>query len=325
MRSSKMNRGPMRPRPFRPRHRNARCAGAHHSFVKADPPPTAPRIPPHEKRSRVPPLPSQREHAMTRKSLSAIVAAAALLAAERAAADTFAGLTADGQLVWIDGEKRAVIKSMKIEGAGARILGIDVRPANGKLYAVAGDDAIYTIDLASGKATMVAKLSKSFPQNVQAVVDFNPVADRLRLMGSDGTNYRVNVDTGEVAVDGRLNFDKSGAMKDAMPWIVAGAYTNSIMGAKQTALYDIDGKSGAIALQAPPNDGVLKVVGKLGMELGGPVAFDIWTDGKDKNWGILVVNKVFYAVDLATGATARQGEIAGLGDNLIDIAVLPAK
>ncbi len=262
---------------------------------------------------------------MKRTTLSAIVAAAALLAADYAAADSFAGLTADGRLAWIDGEKRAVIKMMKIEGVNARILGIDVRPANGRLYAVGADDTIYTIDLETGKATAVAKLNKPFPPGVAATVDFNPVADRLRLIGSDGTNYRVNVETGEVAADAKLNFDKSGAMKDAMPWIVAGAYTNSVAGAKQTALYDIDGKSGALALQAPPNDGVLKTIGKLGASLAGPVAFDIWTDGRDKNWGILVVNKVFYAVDLATGEATRQGEISGLGENLIDIALLPAK
>src|SRR2546430_13424484 len=35
---------------------------------------------------------------------------------------------------------------------------------------------------------------------VTVTVDFNPVADRLRVMGSDGTSLRVNVDDGKATV-----------------------------------------------------------------------------------------------------------------------------
>jgi len=42
---------------------------------------------------------------------------------------------------------------------------------------------------------------------------------------------------------------------------VAGAYTNSMKGAKETVLYDIDGTIGGLLKQAPPNDGILGAVG----------------------------------------------------------------
>ena len=98
-------------------------------------------------------------------------------------------------------------------------------------------------------------------------MDFNPVADRLRLMSNDGTNLRVNVDDGKVTTDGSHKFADSDMHKGEKPNIVAGAYINSVKGAKETALYDIDATIGALIKQAPPNDGMLNAVGKLGVKV----------------------------------------------------------
>ena len=37
-------------------------------------------------------------------------------------------------------------------------------------------------------------------------VDFNPTVDRLRVVGDDGQNLRINVDNGVATADGSLNF-----------------------------------------------------------------------------------------------------------------------
>ena len=39
-------------------------------------------------------------------------------------------------------------------------MGIDVRPADGLLYAVTAEGGIYTVDAKSGQATMKSKLSE---------------------------------------------------------------------------------------------------------------------------------------------------------------------
>ncbi|RYD43850.1 MAG: DUF4394 domain-containing protein, partial [Verrucomicrobiaceae bacterium] len=59
------------------------------------------------------------------------------------------------------------------------------------------------------------------------------------------------------------------------PAIVAVAYTNSIGKPEATAMYDIDATIVALIQQAPPNDGILKAVGKLGVEGGSSYGFDI--------------------------------------------------
>lgn len=250
-------------------------------------------------------------------------ALAVALAATPAAATTAVALMADNRLVVVDLEQRRAGAAVTIAGVGGRVIGIDVRPADGKLYAVADDQGLYTIEIATGRATRVATLSKPFPKGVRAVADFNPVADRLRLMGADGTNYRVNVDTGEVAADGALKYDAAANKGEARPRIVAGGYTNAVKGAKTTALYNIDAAAGAITLQAPPNDGVQQIKIALAMPIGDAVAFDIVTDDKGAAWGYLIVGRALYRVDFAAGTVARAGDIAGLEGEIVDLAVLP--
>ncbi|WP_127090428.1 DUF4394 domain-containing protein [Aquabacter cavernae] len=252
--------------------------------------------------------------------LAALLSSVALGAAH---AQSVAALTGDDTIVMVDAAAKKAEKSWKVTGITGKILGIDVRPADGMLYAVVDDGSIVTIDTATGKATQKAKLESMLPAGVVATVDFNPVADRLRLIGSDGTNLRVNVDDGKVIRDGNLNFSGTDTMKEAKPSIVAGAYTNSVKGTKETALFDIDA-SGTLVKQAPPNDGVLNTVGKLGMS-GKGAAFDIVSDGSGGNAAWLMSGDTLYKVDLTSGTATAAGKIAGLSGTVRDIAILPAK
>src|SRR3954452_17156438 len=120
------------------------------------------------------------------------------------------------------------------------------------------------MDPAFGKATQKSKLSMPLPEASAITVDFNRVADRLRVIGADGTNLRINVDDGMVAKDGNLKFADADMHKGETPKVVAAAYSNAVKGAKETALYDIDATTGRLLKQAPPNDGVLNAIGKLG-------------------------------------------------------------
>ena len=154
--------------------------------------------------------------------------------------------------------------------------------------------------------------------------DFNPVADRLRLIGSDGTNLRVNVDDGKVVVDGALKFAETDMHKGEKPNVVAGAYSNSFKGTKETALYDIDMTIGALFKQAPPNDGVLNTIGKFGFKLSGLVAFNIVAGENGMNAAWLAHGGTLYAVDLATGKASETGKFSGLKGTIRDIAWWPA-
>jgi len=251
-----------------------------------------------------------------------LAASAALLITTAAAqAAQVAALWGDNSISIVDTGAKKVVKTWKIQGINGRVVGIDVRPADGMLYALAADGGVYTVDTATGKATMKSKLETMLPAGSWATVDFNPAADRLRVIGSDGTNLRANVDDGKVTTDGKLRYGDNDANKGKTPKVVAGAYINSVKGAKETALYDIDAAAGVLARQAPPNDGILNTIGALGPKVE-MVAFDIWSDGQ-KNEAWLMVGDTLHSVDLSTGKASPAAKISGVGGEVRDIAILP--
>lgn len=255
-------------------------------------------------------------------TLAAIVVAALASTATASIAATVAALKDGTTIAWIDTDKMAVTGSVPLAG-GASVIGIDVRPSDGKLYGVTSVGAIVTIDPMTGKWEKKSDLSEKLPTGVSFTVDFNPVADRMRLMASNGMNLRINVDDGKATVDGTHKYAEADKMKGTTPRITAGSYTNSIAGTKETALYNIDAASGTLVKQAPPNDGVLSTIGSLGVKVDGPIAFDISSNGTGTNSAWLLAGGTLHSVDLATGATKSVGAIKGLDGQITDMAVLP--
>lgn len=241
------------------------------------------------------------------------------------------GASAQSVVALLDGNMLAVVDAkamragqpMTVSGVEGILVGIDMRPADGMLYGLFDDGTVATIDAMTGKATRKSKLETMLAKGTMATVDFNPVADRLRVIGSDGTNLRANVDDGKVTRDGTLKFAEADMNKGTTPKIVAGAYTNSMKGSKETALFDIDAATGTLVKQAPPNDGVLVSIGKLGVTADG-YAFDIVVADPAANQGWIMAGDTLYSLDLATGKATAAGKIAGIGGTVRDIAVMPA-
>lgn len=262
---------------------------------------------------------------MTKSSLFALRASLVLgatgLLASAAYAAPAVGLVNGTTLVMFDTETRAVSGTMDVTGVDG-LAGIDVRPADQWLYGVTLSGEVVTIDTASGEATVKSTLSEKLPSYEGAIVDFNPVADRLRLMGTDGTNHRVNVDDGMVTVDGSLNFEAGDMHEGETPAVVAAAYTNSLGTPEETKMFDIDATIVALLQQVAPNDGTLKAIGELGVEGGSTYAFDISSTADWENTAYLVVDNVLHTVDLETGAAEAWGPIEGVDGMISDIAIL---
>ena len=245
---------------------------------------------------------------------------AVLLTSAAANAAQVAALIGGDTIATVDTAQKKATGSVKVTGISGALVGIDVRPADGLLYGLVDDGTVVTI-AADGKATMKSKLESMIAKGVAVTVDFNPVADRLRVMGADGMNLRANVDDGKVTKDGDHKYADADMHKGEKPNIVAGAYTNSVKGTKETALFNIDATIGGLIKQAPPNDGVLAAVGKLGIKPEG-VAFDIWSDGNGKNEAWLMTGDTLYSVDLATGKATEAAKIAGVSGTVRDIAIM---
>ncbi|OEZ98707.1 DUF4394 domain-containing protein [Duganella phyllosphaerae] len=234
------------------------------------------------------------------------------VALKAAAAPVAYGLTDDARLVTFKtATPNTLDANVAIAGlaAGERLLGIDVRPKDGLLYGMSSTGRIVTIDPATGAATAKATLAAD-PADTTApytaiagtafAVDFNPVADRLRVIGNTGQSLRINVDTGATTTDGAVN--RAGVA----PVVTAAAYTNSYAGTTATQLFDIDTASASLALQNPPNDGTLVNVGLLNVAVAGDAGFDIAGGANGLALAALRTTaagpSALYRIDLATGA-----------------------
>lgn len=254
-----------------------------------------------------------------------MIGAGSVALASAAQAAPAIGLVDDRTLVWFETTTGQVMNMVEVEGV-ERLHGIDIRPADGMLYGLAENNHLVTIDLETGMATEGAMLSEMLREGVTASFNFNPVPDRLRVMGSDGTNFRIHPDTGEVTVDGDLNFEAGDMNAEADPNIVATAYTNGMVGAEapeSTSMWDIDASLGALIRQTAPNDGTLATIGMLGVDAD-HYAIDFETRGIDDNVLWLVAGNGVYTVDLESGAAVMEAELEGVDGTVRDITILPA-
>jgi hypothetical protein len=252
--------------------------------------------------------------------LSPLALSALALSTSAVLAAPAIGLSGNTTLTMFDTESLEVSGTMEVTGVDG-LAGIDVRPADKMLYGVSLAGEIVTIDTATGVATVKNTLSEMLPSFEGAIVDFNPMADRLRLMGIEGTNFRVNPDDGVVTVDGSLAFDEGDMHVGETPTIVAAAYTNSIGKPEATAMYDIDATIVALIQQVSPNDGTLATIGKLGIEGANNSAFDIASTKDLINTAYLVAGGTLYTIDLDSGAATDVGAVKG-AETFHDIAIL---
>ena len=222
---------------------------------------------------------------------------------------SFVALTDNNTLVSFAPDSPGDATLIEVTGVDAPLLGIDTRPANGSIYSIDTANNIYTIDAASGKATYVSTLDTPFEGGTISGFDFNPVADRLRLVGDNDQDFRINVDTGEVTVDGDLAFAEGDFNEGVNPNVTAAAYTNAFDGTESTQLYDIDTLLDDLVLQNPPNDGTLVTVGDLGVDFDTLGGFDIVSSANGDNAAYAVSNSTLYTIDLDSGIASSVGEI----------------
>ncbi|GGJ79324.1 DUF4394 domain-containing protein [Deinococcus aquiradiocola] len=243
------------------------------------------------------------------------------------------GLNASGQLVTFGLDNAGSSATTRsVTGLGSDTLAdLDFNPANGALYAFATSGNVYTVDPATGAATLnTTPLSTVAPR----VTDFNPAANRVRVIGASASNARLTVDPGPstspkgtVTTDGTLAYAATDTNAGKTPNVLGAAYTNSALNGgtlpASTLLYSVDATTNTLDLHstapgtAAGNFNTLGTVGALGVTLGSSVGFDIVTRG-GMNTAYLVNGSTLYTVNLMTGAATQ---IATLSTPLKALAV----
>lgn len=215
-----------------------------------------------------------------------------------------------------------------ISGAVTSLSGLDFRPADGLLYGFQqSSSGIYTVNPATGATTFVSTSSSAVTgTGVRSGIDFNPVADRLRVVSTSGNNLRINVATGAATADTPLAYAAGDPNAGATPNIVDSAYTFSNRSPTTvTTLYYIDSLLDILVTTSNPNGGILTTVGRLGVDTSNSTGFDILTalSGNNTAFASLQVGGVdgLYTINLGTGAATLVGAISAR--NLSGLAVQP--
>ena len=192
-----------------------------------------------------------------------------------------------------------ITKPIRNLAAGEMIVGIDMRPATGQLFALGNTSRIYAVNMANGVATMIG--SGPFTPALSGTsfgFDFNPTVDRIRVVSNTGQNLRLNPVTGTVAATDR-------PLNPGTPSVDAAGYINSFPGAKTTELYVIDYTTDKLHTQEPPNAGTLEPGLPLGINVSASNGFDI--GGRTNNaYGLFTVGTTngLYTINLTTGAAS---------------------
>ena len=250
-----------------------------------------------------------------------VAASAIAFSAGQAAAEPLLGLTEGGQIVTFDSTAPTVTTSTRAVTGLLEddiLLGIDLRPSNRLLYSVGRSGTVYSLSRTGTTytATVLGDINGAADLGgTRFGIDFNPVPDRLRFITDGDLNYRINVDTFGVTVDGTISAPGAEA-------VVGVAYTNNVKGATSTTIYALDASGNQLLTSATPNSGVYSNVATIttagGIDLGGlnNVGFDIsgrtgtafFVDPTTGTAAVPSVNRL-YSLNLTTGVATSLGTI----------------
>lgn len=210
------------------------------------------------------------------------------------------------------------------------LVGIDFRP-NGFLYGMVAN-ATRTRVVVINQSGEVISVGPNSPPTLDSGfgVDFNPVPDRIRLIGNTTTSRRFNPNDGTLAgTDTNLAYVIGDPAFGAIPRVVHVGYTNSQIGATLTTLFGIDTgtdtlvRIGGVDGTPSPNLGQVTTIGPIGINATDFGGFDI-QPGTNLGYAALRVgsNSNLYSINLTTGAATLLGAI-GNGTNTIDGITVP--
>ena len=233
------------------------------------------------------------------------------------------------------GQPQRLLARVPLQGlpAGERLVGIDYRVSRGVLFALSAGGRLYTVNTATGQLSPVGS-GAPVPLAGQAVgFDFNPAADRIRVVSDSGLNLRLHPETGAVAAtDPAVRYAEGDVRAGVPPRLAGAAYTYNKTNDKLTTNYAIDREAGSLVTQGSvegvqpaisPNTGWLFTVGPLGTGAVDDAAFDI----ADTNNAALAALRQngrtrLHLIDLASGRATLLGTV-GDGRALWGMAIEP--
>lgn len=246
-------------------------------------------------------------------------------------------LTSTGRILGFDSaEPTKIDTDVRVSGlaAGESLVQIDYRAASNSYYCLTSELRLCTVNPATGAVSIVNATAFTTETLVGPVIDFNPAADRLRVIASE-QNLRVNPNDGTlVATDADLFFDSGDVNDGRTPQLAAIAYDRNQSGATITTLFGLDVTTQSLVRVGSkngtpdsPNTGRLFTIAALGTAFTSSAGFDIEPDG-DTAYAALAASgagAALYRINLSDGSVDRVGVIDDGDRSIIALTIGPER
>jgi hypothetical protein len=232
------------------------------------------------------------------------------------------GITADGTLMaTFTTDRPQVLDWVRVVTGftdDTAAIGLDFRVQDGLMYLVGNKGGVYTVKTPPAVPDVViTKVSQlTVPlYGTSFGVDFNPAADRLRVISDNGQNLRHNLNDHTTTEDATLTTPPTQAPTKG---VTAAAYTNNDLNSgTATTLFTIGTGTDQVLIQSPANNGTLAATGALTVDTGLNAGFDIFsvlTNGKTtavQGFATLIAptgTAALYGVNLLSGDATHIGQ-----------------
>ena len=202
-----------------------------------------------------------------------------------------------------------VVRELPITGLllGDRIVGMDFRPLDGKLYGVGTDSRVYVVDTITAVASPVGPVFTPTVDGEHFGMVLDPATDQIRLQSAEsGQNLRISPATGQVVAEDAVLAFASGDPNEAQTPAVAATAIST--GASATT-YGIDWLLDVFVRMTDPASGQVTTVGSTGVTTAPCAALDFAADGV--LYASMTTSGVnnLYTMNLNTGAATSLGPI----------------
>jgi hypothetical protein len=239
------------------------------------------------------------------------------------------GLSNDNVLFVRNPTAGQFVRLARVTGVDGTLIGIDFRPADASrnvLTGVSDTGQLHVLKIDGNRvvASPIGWVTPRFAGGFQSVVDFNPVVDALRLVGSNDQNVAV-VNAGgnlnRTVPQSPLRYVTGDASAGIDPNITGGAYDNNVAGAPLTTFFMVDFDLNTLVTIAQRNaagssdtgSGLLRTVGPITdaatgnpLEIAPTADLDIVTPAPGTNLAYLVNGQALFCIDVSAfgpGAT----------------------
>jgi Domain of unknown function (DUF4394) len=172
---------------------------------------------------------------------------------------------ANNFLVFGSGSLNVLAAKMRISGLPIlkRIIGIAIRPSNGKLYGVGNDSRVYIIDPLTAVATPVSsdrfspKIVDFF--DIHFAMDLEPKTERARLIAVEsGANWSISLDDGTATAGEEAHYGTGTELEGRTPRLLGLVYApppEGSVGVCENLAYGIDADEAIMIASCDPATG----------------------------------------------------------------------